>query len=161
MTASAETVVAKAKPLTKSELHAMLMLGWSRAIARRGKGAFADRIEVTGAGLDKQLAGSMPSFETIDRAVDDDATVLDDWLRAKGKRLVDLHAVCDTDDASILIARLMLWLQEAEHPDSPGGRRIIHNELIAAEALIRQLHGATGNWLAQIETLRRPLGVAS
>jgi len=156
MPQSGETVVAEAKRLNKPQLHALLMLGWSRMIARLGKGRFADLIEVTGPGLDKQLGGSMPSFETIDRAFDHDDAVLDDWLGAKGKRIVDAEAVCDTDDASLLITRLLLKLQEAEHPDSPGGRRIIHSELLGMEPLIRTLHGATGNWLAQIEALRAP-----
>lgn len=152
----AATVVAKAKSLTKPQLHAFVMLGWARGIARLGKGAFADKIEVTGAGLDKQLAGSMPSFEAIDKAFDADETVLDDWFAAKGKRLVDREATCDTDDASLLITRLLLMMQEAEHPDSPGGRRIIHSELLAMEKLIRELNGASGNWLAQIDALRKP-----
>ena len=82
-------------------------------------------------------------------------TVLDDIADRYGKRVVDKDAVCDTDDASVLVARLMLWLQEAQHPDSPGGRRIVHGELLDAEKVIRQLHGATGNWLAAIAELRR------
>lgn len=149
------TVVGETKPLTKGELHAKLMIGWARAIATcGGKAAFAERMEMTSEGLRKQLNGGFPGLDTIDRAFDIEPTVLDDWLQAKGKRVVDEHAVCDTDDASVLIARLMLWLQEAQHPDSPGGRSIVHTELIGAEQLIRRLHGATGNWLARISALR-------
>lgn len=150
------TVVSKRQPFTKPQLHSLLMQGWTRAIAKLGKGRFADAIGVSGPALDKQLTGSMPGFDVIDAALDACPTVLDEYLREKGMRLVDQEAVCDTDDASVLIARLMLWLQEAEHPNSPGGRRVVHSELAQAELLIRQLHGATGNWLAQIEALRRP-----
>lgn len=140
--------------LTKPEVHGLLMQGWARAIAAVGKGRLADKLEITVPALDKQLTGSMPGMEVVDRALDACPTVLDEYFAAKGLRLVDREAVCDSDDASVMIARLMLWLQEAQHPDSPGGRRIVHTELVGAEALIRELHGATGNWLAQITQLR-------
>ncbi len=155
-----ETVVSAKRPLTKPRVHAYLMEGWSRAIVKLGKGAFADAIEISDVALNKQLTGSMPGFDCIDRALDACPTVLDEYLRAKGKRLVDEESVCDTDDASLLIARLLVKLHEAEHPDSPGGRAVVHSELLGMEALIRQLHGASGNWLAQIEAMRRPREVA-
>ena len=155
-----DTVVSKRQPLSKPQLHSLLMQGWTRAIAKLGKGRFADAIGVSGPALDKQLVGSMPGFDCIDAALDACPTVLDEYLREKGKRLVDQDAVCDTDDASLLIARLMVKLQEAEHPESPGGRAVVHTELLGMELLIRQLHGATGNWLGQIEKLRRPRSVA-
>jgi hypothetical protein len=144
------TVVAGTQRLNKQQLHAKLMRGWARGIDRHGKGTFADKLECTTTGLDKQLAGSFPSFETLDRALDAEPTVLDDFMLAKGKRIVDANAVCDVDDASLLITRLLLWLQEAQHPDSPGGRAVVHTELLPAEFMIRQLHAATGNWIAKI-----------
>lgn len=149
------TVVAETKPLTKAQLHAKLMRGWARGIDRHGKGAFADELEVSGTALDKQLAGSLPSFETIDKALDAEPTVLDDYFAAKGKRVVDANAVCDADDAGVLITRILLWLQESQHPDSPGGRSIVHSELLPAEFMIRQLHTATGNWIESINSHRR------
>lgn len=148
------TVVGETTKLSKPRVHSLLMQGWARAIAKNGKGNFADGIEISVPALDKQLTGSMPGFDVIDRAFDLCPTVLDEYLTAKGKRVVDAEAVCDTDDASVLIAKLMLWLQEAQHPESPGGRRIVHTELVNAEKIIRQLHGATGNWLARIGELR-------
>lgn len=155
------TVVPQNARFPKSRIHALLMQGWARGIAEHGRGTFADHLEVSEPALRKQLNGSMPDFECIDRALDAVPSVLDDYLAAKGKKLVDADAVCDTDDASVLVARLMLWLQEAQHPDSPGGRRIVHTELTAAETVIRQLHGATGNWLAAIRQLREPSVVAA
>lgn len=155
MPQSSNIVVSKRPTLTKLQLHALLMKGWARCIVSAGgKGSFADKADITSAALDKQLTGSMPGLDVIDRALDVDGTVLDDWMDAKGLRIVSKEAVCDTDDASVLIARLMLWLQEAQHPDSPGGRKIVHNELLPAELLIRQLHGATGNWLARISEMK-------
>lgn len=153
-TVVSETNAASQPQLTRAQVHSLLMQGWTRAIAKHGKGAFADKIDVSSPALDKQLTGSMPTFDCIDRALDACPTVLDEYMAEKGKRIVDAEAVCDTDDASVLIARLMLWLQEAQHPDSPGGRRIVHTELVGAEPVIRQLHGATGNWLARISELR-------
>lgn len=148
-------VVGEMRPLTKAGLHAKIMRGWARAIDTcGGKASFAERMDMSGEALRRQVNGSFPGLDMIDRAFDIDGTVLDDWLEAKGKRIVDKEAVCDSDDASVMIARLMLWLQEAQHKDSPGGRRIVHTELVGAEALIRELHNATGNWLAQITTLR-------
>ena len=154
------SVVAKAQRLSKPKVHALLMEGWTRAIATLGKGKFADALEISTVALDKQLTGSMPGFDIIDKAMDACPTVLDEYIRAKGKRIVDENAVCDTDDASLLIARLLVKLQEAEHPDSPGGRSIVHSELLGMENLIRQLNGATSNWLHQIEQMRRPRSVA-
>lgn len=148
------TVVGSKPSLTKPRLHSLLMQGWARAISKMGKGAFTDAVDISTQALDKQLVGSLPSFETIDKAFDICPSILDEYMAEKGKRIVDAESVCDTDDASVLIARLMLWLQEAQHPESPGGRRIVHTELVGAETVIRQLHGATGNWLARIGELR-------
>jgi hypothetical protein len=150
------TVVGGKVRLNKQQLHAKIMCGWSRAINNvGGKGTFADKLDITVQALDKQLAGSMPTPEVLDQALSIEPTVLDDWMEAHGKRLVDKNAVCDVDDASVLIARLMLWLQEAQHPDSPGGRSVVHTELLPAEFMIRQLHAATGNWIQTITETRR------
>ena len=149
------TVAGKSEPLTKPRLHAKIMRGWARCIDRMGKGAFADSIECSGPGLDKQLAGSMPGLEMLDRALCVDPSVLDDWLAHHGKRVVDVDAVCDADDMSLLMTRLLLLIQEAEHPDSPGGRAILHTELLPMEQLIRDVHGVTGNLIARINDLRR------
>ena len=78
------TVVAKSEQISKPRLHAKIMRGWARAIDRMGKGAFADAIECSAQALDKQLAGSMPSLETLDRALAAEPTILDDWLAARG-----------------------------------------------------------------------------
>jgi hypothetical protein len=149
-----QPVVSNRSKLSKLELHSLLMAGWNRAIMTHGKGAFADKLGISSTALNKQLTGSMPDMETIDSALDAEPSILDDYLGKKGKRLVDATAVCDVDDASVLITRLLLWLHEAQHPDSAGGRKIVHSELLPAEFMIRQLHQATANWLAQISELR-------
>jgi len=155
-----DPVVGGNQPLTKPKLHAALMQGWSRAIAKFGKGGFADKLEVSVTALDKQLTGSMPGFELIDRAFDHDPSVLDDWAREKGVRLVAAEAVCDVDDLNLLIGRVLVLINEATHPDSPGGRAIIHSEKLKGEDLMRQLHHTSGQWLSECADLRRPRSVA-
>jgi hypothetical protein len=154
VTQRSRTFVPKASRLTKPELHAKVMRGWSRAIDRLGKGAFADALEISGAGLDKQLAGSLPGFDLIDRAFDCEPSVLDDWADTKGLRLVPKDAVCDTDDVSILVSRLLNKLIEAQHPDSPGGRRIVPPEVFGMEELLREVIRVAGSLLDQAETYR-------
>lgn len=155
-----ETVVSKPERLTKHQLHAKLMVGWSRLIARFGKGGFADMMELTTAGVDKQLAGSMPRFEQIDRAFDEDDTILDPWLESKGKRIVDKTAVCDVDDFKVLLARTTLKITEATHPDGPGGTTITHGEYLDGEDLMRQLNRATAQWLERCASIRAPRAAA-
>lgn len=151
-----QTVVRKCSKLGKPDLHAKLMEGWTRCIARFGKGSFADALEISTVGLDKQLTGSMPDFATIMDAFDHDDTVLDDVLTAKGKRLVPIDAACDIDDASLLLSRALVMIHEAEHPDGPGGRAITHNEYLDGEQLMRELQATATRWLAKCADIRRP-----
>ncbi len=152
------TVVAKAERLSKAALHAKIMRGVARGIDNQGgKGRFADAIDLSTQALDKQLQGSMPSIEVFDRVMDIEPTVLDDWLRSKGKRLVDEDAVCDVDDCSLLIARVLVMLNEAEHPNGPGGRKIVPQEYLGGEKLMRDLHAASARWLHQCSEIRGPL----
>lgn len=149
-----------AASLSRPKLHAALMQGWARAISKFGKGGWADKLEISGPALDKQLIGSMPGFELIDRAFDHDPTVLDDWAAEKGKRLVDAEAICDVDDFNLLVGRVLVLINEATHPDSPGGRAIVHSEYLLGEDLMRQLHQASGDWLSKCADIRRPRSVA-
>lgn len=151
-----ETVVSNTDPLPKHRLHALVMAGWNRAIAARGKGRFADDIDCSLPGLDKQLTGSLPGLEAIDRALCVEDSVLDDWLGFRGKKLVDKNAVCDVDDLGLLMARVLVMIQEAEHPDGPGGRAITHTEYLNGESLMRQLQAATGKWVERCDRIRAP-----
>lgn len=154
------TVVGEKQRLSKHQLHALLMAGWSRAIAEKGKGSFADEIDTSVQGLDKQLTGSMPGFDTIDRAFDADERVLDDWIDAKGRRIVAKEAVCDVDDMGLLLSRVLVMLNEAEHPEGPGGRAIVPQEYLGGEALMRDLHAASARWIEKCNAIRRPKAVA-
>lgn len=133
-------VPARRIPLTKAALHAKLMTGWARAISIcGGKASFAERMDISTEALRQQNNGSFPSFELIDRAYDIDSSILDDWLAEKGARIVDRDAVCDTDDVSVLVSRLLNKLIEAQHPDSPGGRRIVGPEILDMDSLLREV----------------------
>lgn len=159
MNGARPTVAGEIPAIPKQQLHALVMLGWARAIARLGKGRFADLLDITGPGIDKQLAGSMPGFDLIDRAFDVEPTILDDWIARKGKRFVDKDAVCSTDDIGLVMARLFAWLHEARHRDSPGGGAVTHGEKLAAETMVRDLHAELGRFLDELSEIRRPRAV--
>jgi hypothetical protein len=134
-----------------------MLAGLSRAAARLGgTGALADKMDLTTPGLNKVLTGGSTHPKRLWDLLAHDPTVLDDIASEYGVKIVDKSAVCDVDDAGVLITRVLLWLQEATHPEGPGGRSIIHTELIEAERLIRELHSATSSWIDEIDELRRP-----
>ncbi len=156
-----QTVVAATQRLSKQQLHAKVMRGWNRIIDKIGKGTFADRLGCSSVAIDKQLVGSMPGLEMIDAAFAIDSTVLDDWLKHHGVRLVTNDAVCDVDDLGLLMARVLVMIQEAEHPDSPGGRQIIHTEYLNGERIMREIHTASGRWIDRCSEIRKPREVAA
>lgn len=157
-----ETVVRKCSKLSKPELHAEILKGWARGISRHGgQGAFADKLEISTTALGKHLTGSLPCFETLDKALDAEPTVLDDYLKRKGKRLVDEDAVCDVDDMGLLLARVLVMIQEAEHPNGPGGRTVVPQEFLAGESIMRDLNAASARWLEKCSEIRRPRAVPS
>lgn len=144
----------KFAPLTRLQLHAKIMLGFSRAIDKLGRGVFLEKIDCTSEGLRKQMNGGLPSLEVLDRAFDADPMVLDDWMHAKGVRIVSEDAACDTDDLNLLLARALVKINEVTHPDSPGGRAIVHTEYLGGEDLMRQIHSASATWLQQCAKVR-------
>jgi hypothetical protein len=83
-------------------------------------------------------------------------TGLEDIAELYGLRLVPKDAVCDVDNATLVMSGLLNAILTAEHPDSPGGRAITHSELLGMEDLVRQVHAKTGKMLTQIADHRRP-----
>lgn len=154
------TIVRKCGRIGKGRLHDLLMIGWSRCIARYGKQPFAEALEITTAAVDKHLSGSMPGFESIVDAYGFDAEVLDEVADALGVRIVPKEAVCDTDNLNLLIARALLKINEATHPAGPGGRVITHTEYLDGEEVMRALHKATGDWVQRCGDIRKPRAVA-
>lgn len=151
------SIVRNRSKVSKSRLHDLLMSGWSRMIARHGKGAFADALDASTVAIDKHLTGSMPGFELIvDALTFEDSDVLDDVFAELGVRIVAADTVCCTDDLSLLIARVLVKVHEAEHPDGPGGRAVVPQEYLDAEQLMAQLHRATGAWMEKCREIRHP-----
>lgn len=148
------TIVPNNDALPKQQLHAKIMRGWARAIDKRGKGRFADDIGCSSTGLDKQLSGSLPSLEAIDKALCVEPTVLDDWLKYRGLRVVAEDASCDVDDMQLLLGRVLVMIAEAEHPAGPGGRAVVPQEYLNGEKLMRDLHAVTGRWLEKCTSIR-------
>lgn len=158
--ASRQTIVRNCSKMSKARLHDLLMIGWQRTIARHGKGAVAEELEISTVAVDKQLSGSMPDFSLIVNAYGFDSEVLDDVADALGVRIVPKEAVCDTDDLNLLLSRALVKFTEAIHPHGPGGRPIIHTEYLDGEELMRSVHVETGKWLARCADIRRPRAVA-
>lgn len=157
---ASKTVVRKRQHVTEQRFHALMIAGLARAaVSLGGKGALADRMDLTGAGLAKIFAGGMTNPKRLWDLLEHEPTALDDVAKAYGWKLVDKDSVCDTDDVAVLLARLLLWLESAKHPQSPGGRRIVTSELTPVEAVIRELHGATGAWIDIIDEARAPSGL--
>jgi hypothetical protein len=147
-------VVPETTDVSEAQFMAAMVAGLARAEKNVGTKALAFTMDVTVKQLGNILAGAATHPKRLWDALAADDTAMADIADLYGKRLVAKEAVCDVDDASVLITRLLLWLHEAQHPNSPGGRNIVHTELLPAEFMIRQLHQATGNWLGQISNHR-------
>lgn len=153
---SRQSIVRKCSKISKSRLHDLLMIGWSRSIAKFGKGPFAEELDISTVAVDKQLSGSMPGFESIVDVYSFDDEVLTEVLAELGVRIVPKDATCDTDDLRLLLARVMLMVQQAEHPRGPGGRAIVPQEYLDGEEVMRALHTMSGNWLQKCADIRAP-----
>jgi hypothetical protein len=149
------TVVPEMKDVTEHDFRAAMLAGLARCEKKSSDKALAFVMDITTKQLTNiQDKGATPSAKRLWDAHGAYGTGLEDIAALYGLRLVSKEAVCDVDDASVLIARLLLWLHECQHPESPGGRSVVHTELLPAEFMIRQLHQATGDWLAEIASLR-------
>ena len=154
------TIVRKGGRIGKARLHDLLMVGWQRCVAKFGREAFADELEISTEALRKQLSGSMPDFSTIVAAYCIDDDVLSEVLDALGVRIVPKEAACDVDDLNVLMARALVKINEATHPDGPGGRTITHSEYLDGELVMRQIHKASGAWVEQCAVIRGHRSVA-
>jgi hypothetical protein len=149
-----QTIVRNCSKISKSSLHDLLMIGWARSIAKFGKGAFAEELDISTAAVDKQLSGSMPDFTSIVDVYGFDSEVLDEILDKLGVRIVPKEAACDVDDLNVLLARALVKINEATHPDGPGGRTITHTEYLDGELVMRSIHKASGAWVERCAVIR-------
>lgn len=155
--ATRQSIVRNRSKISKARLHDLLMAGWTRLIVRHGKGALADELDTSTVAIDKHLTGSMPGFDLIaDTLTFKDSDVLDDVLAELGLRVVPSDSVCCIDDFALLLSRVLVKVQEAEHPDGPGGRAVVPQEYLDAEELMAKLHRATGAWLEKCREIRTP-----
>lgn len=144
-------VVPETPNVTEPEFHAAMLSGLARCEKLSDEKALAFVMDITTKQLGNiRTKGSMPAPKRLWDAHAAHGTGLEEVAALYGYRIVAKEAVCDVDDASVLITRVLLWLHESQHPDSPGGRAVVHTELIPAELMIRQLHQATGDWLGSI-----------
>lgn len=157
--------VLPSKPdVNEAKFHNAMIRGLSRAADALGSlKALAFVMDIS----TKQLGNIMAGASTDPKRLWDahiaapDADVMNDIAELYGKRLVDKNATCDTDNLNVLLARVLLMVNEATHPDSPGGRAIVHTEYLDGETLMRQVHTMSANWLEQCAQIRRPRGVAA
>jgi len=146
----------KIEPLPKHRVAASIAAGWARIVRTKGKGSFADRLGTTERTVENALAGkTLPEAHTIFNSLAADKTALDELFEEYGVRLVDKDAVCDTDNLGMLLAQLHVWLEKARHPDSPGGAKIVHTEMLEGEMLLRSTYTEIGRFLEECASLRR------
>jgi hypothetical protein len=151
-----QTIVRNCSKISRAELHDNLMVGWQRCIARYGKGPFAEELDVTTAALDKHIGGSMPGFDSIVDAFGIDGDVLNEVCDRLGVRIVSKEASADLDDLNLLLARALVIINGATHPESPGGRAIVHSEYLEGEDVMRAINKASGDWLERCASIRKP-----
>lgn len=143
-------------PVTEPEFHAALIAGLARAAKNVGRGTLADRMQMSGRGLDKIFAGSTPFAKREWDALAACPTALDDIADLYGKRIVPKGSICDTDAkaAPALVAALHKVI-EAEADGVIDHREVLamEPELIAAEQAVQVLR-------ARIADIRKPRSVA-
>ncbi|MEH3107123.1 MAG: hypothetical protein PGN09_07535 [Sphingomonas fennica] len=147
---------------TEAEFRAAMLAGLARAERQTSRKVLAFAMDVTTKQLGNIMeAGSMPAPKRLWDALGAEETALDDIARLYGLRLVPQDATCDSDDAGVVLASLLQALLKAEHPDSPGGRTVVPQELLGMETLVRAVHAKTGKMIACIDEHRRPRVVAN
>jgi len=137
--------------LPKHRVSALLSAGWARVIAKVGKGAFADAVEVTENTVGNALAQrAVPELHTALNSLSIDPTALDELFAAYGVRIVPLHNGAANDLVTAAgVIQAMGELVEA-HAD---GRRD-HNETLAIAALIRPHMAALSSIVHEADALR-------
>lgn len=127
-------VLRQIAPLPKHRVAALLAAGWSRVIARIGRGTFADTLEVSENTVGNALAGrTTPELHTALNSLAADPTSLDEVLAGYGLRLAPLHATAAND--MVTAAGVINAMGELVKALADGNRD--HNETLAIAALLR------------------------
>lgn len=144
------TVVGATQRPSKLQYHALLMAGLARAAAKLGKGGLADRMDLSGPGLDKVYAGSMPCAKRQWDLLDHEPTALDDVAAAYGKRIVPADAVCSTDaKAGPVMVQALSKIVQAEADGA-----LDHRELLDMEPELRAARAAMDTLIARCHDIR-------
>lgn len=99
---SVNHVFPKIAALPKHRVSSLLAAGWARAVAKVGKGTFADAVETTSRTVDNGLTGNtLPEAHTVFNSLAADPTALDELFAAYGFRLVPLHSAAANDMATV------------------------------------------------------------
>ena len=137
--------------LPKGRVAALLSAGWARTIAKHGKGAFADKLEVSENTIGNALAQrTTPELHTALNSLAIDPTALDELLAGYGFRLCGLHNEAANDLATAAgVIGAMGGLVEAL---SDGVRD--HNETLAIAQMLRPHMPAVNAIIHEADALR-------
>lgn len=139
------------EPLSEERVGANLAVGWARAIAKIGRGTFADAAGCCGETVGNALAGkNLPKLHTVLNSLRADPSALDEALSPYGFRLVPTNrdAANDLDTAAGVIAAMGQLVRA-----NADGRRD-HNETLAIAELLRPHLGAIDAIMAEADKLR-------
>ena len=93
--------ILRKRALSKQHVSGALAAGWARVSAKVGKGAFADRVEISTGTVDNALTGkSVPELHTALNSLMVDHTALDETLALYGLKVCPLAADAANDMAT-------------------------------------------------------------
>lgn len=151
-----KTVVPAFKPVAELEFHELVVAGLNRAARKIGRGALADKLDMTPKGLGKIFAGSTPHAKRLFDALAVDPAALDDIADRYGVRLVPKGSICDTDEKAA--PSLVAALHKVIEGESDG--QIDHQELLGMERELIEAERTVQRLRARIADIRRPTAVA-
>lgn len=155
------SVVPETFGVNDDDFREAMIAGLARAQKAKGAKALAYCMDLTTKALGN-LFGGVAKTTDPKRLWDARAacpTALDDIADLYGCAIVSKEAAALMDLGTLPIADLLHRVATAESPDSPGGVAKTHQELLAMEAQIREVHALTGCWLERIKDYRRPQAV--
>lgn len=137
--------------LPKHRVSALVSAGWSRAVLKLGKGAFADHVETTERTVENGLAGkTLPEAHTVLNSLAADPTALDELFAAYGLRVVPLHSEAAND--LVTAGGVINAMGEMIARLADGTR--CHNDTLAIAALLRPHIPAMTAIVSEADALR-------
>jgi len=138
-------------PITKQRVSGALAAGWARCAAAMGKGAFADKIEVTTRTIDNALTGTtVPELHTAFNSLLADPTALDEVAALYGVTITPSTSRADDDmRTAAKLAHLAGKIIEA----LDDGRRD-HRETLALAKDCRPLVKALSALVAEADAIK-------